>query len=243
MPMLAMPRGVLAALLCLLATVAQAQNCKQIDHLDDAYTVCSTTDPSRIQLWLNADDGTVYGDFDRIDADLLFAMNGGMYHDDRRAVGLFVNEGGQQQSLMTRAGPGNFGLLPNGVFCVEGDKARVIESGSFADEGPACRIATQSGPMLVIDGKLHPKFLPDSTSKKWRNGIGVDENGHVHFAISDDAVRFHDFATLFRDVLNSPNALFLDGTISRLHAPELGRSDGGARMGPILGVVTAGPRG
>ena len=164
-------------------------------------------------------------------------MNGGMYHDDRRAVGLFINDQGQQQQLMTREGPGNFGLLPNGVFCVEGDTARVIESLAFEQEAPDCRIATQSGPMLVIDGKLHPKFLPDSPSKKWRNGIGVDAEGTVYFAISDTTVRFHDFATLFRDALNAPNALFLDGTISRMHAPALGRSDSGARMGPILGVI------
>lgn len=239
-----MPRLLIALLLYLCATIAQAQSCKQVTHLGDDYTVCTVADPSQIELWLTNADGDVYGDFSVVDAELAqdgqrlaFAMNGGMYHDDRRAVGLFINDQGQQQQLMTRDGPGNFGLLPNGVFCVDDGGARVIESLAFKLQAPQCRIATQSGPMLVIDGALHPKFLPDSPSKKWRNGIGVDTGGAVHFAISDGPVRFHDFATLFRDALNAPNALFLDGTISRFHAPELGRSDSGAQMGPILGVI------
>ena len=239
-----MPKVLLAVLLCFVASAAQAQSCRPVVHLGDDYTICTATDVTKIGLWLADEGGQVYGDFSRLEAELAldgqsfaFAMNGGMYHDDRRAVGLFINDQGQQQQLMTREGPGNFGLLPNGVFCVEDTRARIIESRAFAAEQPNCRIATQSGPMLVIDGALHPKFLPDSPSMKWRNGIGVDVAGRVHFAISDTTVRFHDFATLFRDVLNAPNALFLDGTVSRLHAPELGRSDSGARMGPILGVI------
>lgn len=228
----------------LVGSGAQAQECRPVLHLGDRYTVCSVADISKIGLWLARPDGRIYGEFSTLEEDLAldgfsfaFAMNGGMYHEDRSAVGLFVNDQGEQQRLMTRDGPGNFGLLPNGVFCVAGQTAIIRESLAFKAANPPCRIATQSGPMLVIDGALHPRFLPDSTSKKRRNGIGVDDQGHVHFAISEGLVRFHDFATLFRDVLKAQNALFLDGTVSRLHAPDLNRSDGGARMGPILGVI------
>jgi uncharacterized protein YigE (DUF2233 family) len=115
----------------------------------------------------------------------------------------------------------------------------VIESRTYAARPPKCQIATQSGPMLVINGALHPKFQPESTSRKRRNGVGVSRSGIVHFAISDGFVRFHDFATLFLDRLDSPDALFLDGTVSRLYAPALGRNDPGVRMGPILGVTEA----
>jgi uncharacterized protein YigE (DUF2233 family) len=57
------------------------------------------------------------------------------------------------------------------------------------------------------------------------------------FAISNDTVNFHDFATLFRDRLNTPNALYFDGKVSRLYAPSLNRSDFGWQLGPIVGVL------
>ena len=87
-----------------------------------------------------------------------------------------------------------------------------------ADPPDGVAYATQSGPMLVIDGALHPRFLPGSDSLKVRNGVGVSADGRVHFAISEGRVRFHDFGTLFRDVLDAPDALFLDGTISAFQA-------------------------
>lgn len=238
----------LVTLLVMLSSPALAEDsCRTLAHLGDSYDVCSTSDPARIALWRADKFGKVYGDFSDIEQmltedgnTLAFAMNGGMYHDDRSAVGYYIDQHGLQTPLMTREGPGNFGLLPNGVFCVENARASIIESRAFKAAPKDCRIATQSGPMLVINGALHPKFLPDSTSRKWRNGVGVDATGAVHFAISNGAVRFHDFATLFRDVLSAPNALFLDGTISRFHAPALDRSDTGAQMGPILGVIGQG---
>lgn len=91
--------------------------------------------------------------------------------------------------------------------------------------------------MLVVNGKIHPRFLKDSDSLKRRNGAGVTRDGEAVFVLSDSPVRFHDFAAFFRDELKTPNALYLDGTISRLYAPALGRNDPGAAMGPIVGVV------
>jgi uncharacterized protein YigE (DUF2233 family) len=169
---------------------------------------------------------------------LAFAMNAGMYHADRSPVGLFVAEGVQVTPLVTAAGPGNFGMLPNGVFCIGADRFAVIESRAFAAAAPQCRHATQSGPMLVIDGALHPRFIPGSPSRHVRNGVGVSADGQrAVFAISDGPVSFDRFARLFRDGLGLRDALYLDGSISRLHAPGLGRSDGGFPMGPVVGLV------
>jgi uncharacterized protein YigE (DUF2233 family) len=144
---------------------------------------------------------------------------------------------------VTKDGPGNFGLLPNGVFCstLAGDSGpgfQILESRAFDAAPPACWMATQSGPMLVIDGKLHPRFLKGSDSEKYRNGVGVSEDGsQATFVISNDPVNFHSFARFFRDELKISQALFLDGSISRLYAPELDRSDMGFPIGPIVGVV------
>ena len=114
----------------------------------------------------------------------------------------------------------------------------VTESLAFEAEAPDARFATQSGPMLVIDGALHPRFNADGPSRKRRNGVGVTADGAtLYFAISDVPVNFHSFASLFRDKLNTPNALFLDGYVSKLYAPEIGRNETGLDMGPIVGVV------
>ena len=49
---------------------------------------------------------------------------------------------------------------------------------------------TQSGPMLLIDGKLHPEITDDGPSRTRRNGVGVDRQGRAHFVISEGPVSF-----------------------------------------------------
>jgi uncharacterized protein YigE (DUF2233 family) len=200
---------------------------------------------SNVRLFLRDEAGVPFGQFDRLanhvasqGGNLVFAMNAGMYHPDRRPVGLFVAEGRQEAPVVTRAGPGNFGMLPNGVFCIGPEGFAVIDSRAYAAAPPACRYATQSGPLLVIDGALHPRFIPGSESRFLRNGVGVSADGQTAvFAISDRPVNFDGFARFFRDGLGLPQALYLDGRISRLHAPDLGRDDLGFPMGPIVGLL------
>lgn len=228
------------ALFCWSAAPAAA--CEQITHRDARFTVCEVAPDARVKLFLRDEAGAILGAFSsvksRVDGTVVMAMNAGMYHDDRRPVGLYIEDGIQEAPIITRAGPGNFGLLPNGVFCLRAGRSDVIESRAFAANPPACTDATQSGPMLVIDGALHPRFLPDSTSRNIRNGVGTSADGQrVVFAISDDAVTFHEFGTLFRDALDLPNALYFDGRISRLYAPALGRNDFGLPLGPIVAVI------
>lgn len=240
MPRLA-PALTLALTLAPLA--APAATCRDTRFDGASYTLCEVTLGEDLRLF-HSGEGGAYGSFRALDTALAakglalgFAMNAGMYHRDLAPVGLYVEEGVETARLVTSDGPGNFGLLPNGVFCIA-DTFRVIESRAFRDEGPACRFATQSGPMLVIDGALHPRFLPTSDSLYIRNGVGVSDDGtRAVFAISNDAVNFHAFARLFRDELGLPDALYFDGNISRLYAPGLGRHDAGFPMGPIVGTV------
>lgn len=233
----------LALLLTLLPVAGAASTCRDMTFDGASYSLCEVTLADDLRLFHSGPDG-VFGSFRDVNAALNaqgkalgFAMNAGMYHRDLDPVGLYIENGVETAGLVTRDGPGNFGLLPNGVFCW-GESFRVIESRAFKAEGPACRFATQSGPMLVIDGKLHPRFLPASDSTYIRNGVGVSADGtRAVFAISNDSVNFHAFARLFRDELGLPNALYLDGSISRLYAPELSRHDAGFPMGPIVGTV------
>ena len=226
---------------------AMAGICEKRDFDGQGYVVC-TLDAGQepgLRLWLNGPDGRVLGDFTAVrrmlaEGEVLgFAMNAGMYHPDFTPVGLYVSDGVSQHDLVTAGGGGNFGMLPNGVFCTGGARPyQVIESRAFARAAPECRIATQSGPMLVIDGALHPRFLVDSDSRYIRNGVGVSPDGQTAwFAISDRAVTFHQFGRLFRDGLGARDALYFDGSISRLYAPSLGRADFGRRLGPIIGYV------
>ncbi len=233
----------LALAFALLPLAAAASTCRDTTFDGASYTLCEVTLADDLRLFHAGPDGA-YGSFTRLNAALEpegltlgFAMNAGMYHRDLAPVGLHVELGNEIAPLVTRDGPGNFGLLPNGVFCW-GAGFRVIESRAFKAEAPACSFATQSGPMLVLDGELHPKLLPDSDSTYVRNGVGVTADGsRAVFAISNDAVNFHSFARLFRDALGLSDALYFDGNISRLFAPDLSRHDAGFPMGPIVGTV------
>ncbi len=239
----------LASALVLLGAQAGAavDGCRDMTFEAIPYTVCEVAAGADLRLFLNG-SGAPLGSFTAVEAvladrgeRLAFAMNAGMYHPDRSPVGLYVEDGREIAPLVTGESPGNFGLLPNGVFCIA-DRFAVIETLAFAAAPPACRYATQSGPMLVIGGALHPRFRPDGTSRYIRNGVGVSADGaRAVFAISNRAVTFHQFARFFRDGLGLPDALYLDGSVSRLYAPALGRRDAGFPMGPIVGLVEPAP--
>lgn len=168
---------------------------------------------------------------------LVFAMNAGMYKTDFSALGLFVSDGKQLVPLNTSNGDGNFFLKPNGVFAITKAGATILDSTAYKKLQSRVILATQSGPLLVCDGKINKAFNPNSKSRLFRNGVGVVSPDVAIFAISDAPVNFYEFATLFRDVLHCPNALFLDGTVSSLYSTALKRNDFGLDLGPIFAVT------
>lgn len=236
----------MAAIFLLLLLCLRGEAFARCEKVNDISSVVCTFDPAKdeLRLFWRDPQGEPFGGFDKLAKQvegggktLSFAMNAGMYQPDLAPVGLYIEDGQQHHPANLRAGAGNFGLRPNGVFWIEGARTGVTETSRFLSMGIRPRFATQSGPMLVLGGRIHPKIRPTGTSEKIRNGVGVCEDGRVRFVISDVPVTFHTFASLFRDRLKCPDALYLDGSISALYAPNLSRNDGWRPMGPIVGVV------
>jgi uncharacterized protein YigE (DUF2233 family) len=175
-------------------------------------------------------------------AQVAFAVNGGMYGDDLKAIGYYVQNGERLKELNRAQGEGNFYMKPNGVFFGNDAKWQVLGSNTFFNTvGDRPQFGTQSGPLLLVDGKLHPEVQDDGPSKAIRNAVGVDAGGKAHFVISDAPVSFGQLARYYRDVLKVKNALYLDGTVSSLWDPAKGRMDKG-RVGPIIVVTKRQPK-
>lgn len=248
-----------AAVLAVIAVLVTTPESRALQCTDErfegsGYVVC-TIDPaaSDMRLFWKDSDGQPYRRFSSLagalreqEQDLVFAINAGMYQTDFSPLGLYVEDGEELQVADTATIDGpprqvpNFYKKPNGVFFLGDAEAGILPTEEFLELRPNVRLATQSGPMLVIENALHPALIPGSTDTTRRSGVGVCEGGLVRFAISDWRVNFHEFARLFRDHLACPNALFLDGGRGAgLFLPEKRRNDfswhGG--YGPILGVV------
>ena len=214
-------------------------------HAGKRMTVCKVNlKQERIQLLHRDEKGQAFKKFQNVvkwlelrSQKLVFGMNGGMYHGDFSAVGLFVADGREVSPLNLAEGYGNFFLKPNGVFAITSAGARVVESAEYPKLTERIELATQSGPLLVRRGVLHPAFNENSKSRLLRNGVGVLSREVVFFVISEDAVNFFEFATFFRDGLHCEDALFLDGTVSSLHAAAFKRSDFRMDLGPILAIT------
>lgn len=219
--------------------------CSQAVFEGESFTVCAFD--ARVQevrlAWRDA-DAKPYRSLPALARDVpaarvAFAMNGGMFDADGSPIGLYIENGDQLHAVSTTDGPGNFHLKPNGIFWVDaaGDP-HVSATEAYLAEAPDPLWATQSGPMLVIDGAMHPAFSDDGTSRFVRNGVGVVGEHAARFVISDRPVSFGKLARFFRDELKSENALYLDGTVSSLWAPSLQRMDGGFPLGPLIVVMS-----
>ena len=233
---------------------ASAEPCREESFRGASYIVCAfdpTKDDLRI-VWRGPDGqpfrtfGALAASLDAQGRTLQFAMNGGMYEEDLSPVGLHIENGRELAEADTATVKGrpsqipNFYKKPNGVFYLGHSGAGILVTERFLAKKPKANFATQSGPMLVIDGAIHPAFIVKSKDRKRRNGVGIKSPTEVFFVITRGRVSFYDFARFFRDGLGCDNALFLDGgSAPGLYAPELRRNDppfhGG--YGPIIAVV------
>ncbi|MEO9080241.1 MAG: phosphodiester glycosidase family protein [Rhodanobacter sp.] len=216
--------------LCACARTAQSLNSGEVRFAGQNYRVV------RLDLkhealslhWRNPQNDQAFGSIESLRAwgeqhgqRLLFAANAGIYDKQFAPLGLHVENGKTLVPLNLAHGnpaAGNFSLLPNGVFAIYPDgHAAVRTSEQFKADGKRAQWATQSGPMLVIDGQLNKQFIDDSGSVKFRSGVCAQTPTEVAFAVSEIPVNFHTFASLFRDQLGCRDALYLDGSISQLY--------------------------
>jgi len=228
------------------ATVADSQTPQSASEdryfEQSRFTVCAV--PSGTVEIMNSDPaGVPIRSFTKLEqllrgrsAEVAFAMNAGMFDEEGRAIGLLIENGKQLHKANHHSGGGNFGMLPNGIFLIRDDgQAEVVTTDRF-EPADDIAYATQSGPMLVIDGKLHPRFDPDGQSRNIRNGVGIGPDGTPLFVISEDAVSFGKLARFFRDSLKANEALYFDGSVSSLWDPASGRQDSFTPLGPMVVV-------
>lgn len=210
------------------------------------FTVCRY-DPARDELRLyqaapgrnNAGLGALGAELGAFQARLRFAMNAGMYAPDRSPVGLLMLDGTAVHAAELSSGRGNFYLKPNGVFWTDRrGRAHVEETQAFLAHASRSVWATQSGPLLIAAGRLHPSIGPDGVSRLIRNGVCTDGSGRAAFVITENRVSFGKFARMMRDALSCPDALYLDGTVSSLWNPSAGRMDPQPDLGPLVAVFT-----
>lgn len=201
-----------------------------------------------LQLYWKNDTGEILSSIQNLktyveskEQTLVFAMNAGMFKGDHSPQGLFIQQQETITPLDTSSGSGNFYLKPNGVFYISTSNIPAIcKTADFADNG-AIKYATQSGPMLVIDGAIHPVFKEGSKNLNIRNGAGILPDGKVVFAMSKVEINLYDFASWFKD-LGCQNALYLDGSISRTYLPEKNWIQTDGIFGVLIGVTKPGSK-
>lgn len=224
-------------LLLLGAFVSQAQ----LTDRDMVYFIPSGR--QQVKLFWKDDRGSVLGSLLRLKAyvegrkqRLVFAMNGGMYMEDRSPLGLFIQEGKTVRALNTRSGYGNFYMHPNGVFYITDKGQGGISTTRAFRMRKDIRYATQSGPMLLTGGQVHTAFRQGSVNVNVRNGVGIMPDGRMIFAQSRREVNLYDFAMYFKSK-GCKDALFLDGFVSRTYLPAQQWTQLDGSFGVIIGAV------
>ena len=193
----------------------------------------------------------------------IFIMNAGMFKEDYSAQGLLIEKTKENYKddpldMDTSKGKsGNFYMHPNGVFYLKVDgKCYLRTTAAFIKEENRKKInesskilyATQSGPMLVVNKRIHKAFNPSSKNVNIRNGIGIRNVGktqEVYMVLSQDQVTFHEMASFYKDILQCENALYLDGVVSRMYVQlgkkQWGKLDNSMGLGPLLMVTKKKP--
>lgn len=211
-------------------SVAYAENIHVAEfNQGDAFFTAIKAMPKNVSLHWKDSNGSVYKSFSKLEKalsaenkEVLFIMNAGIYSDNDKPAGVHIENGVELNPLNLNKGKGNFHLQPNGVFYIDtNNTANVVTSRAFAKlNRQKIKLATQSGPMLIIDGKINPIFKKNIKSNHHRNGVCITSSGELWFWITDlnqgGPVNFYQFASA-GIALGCQQALYLDGSISKIY--------------------------
>ena len=159
-----------ALCLCVFASPVLAVNCADRTYNEISYSTCQVNvGEDKVALFLYDDNGQPYGQFMNLVEDLsdkgkevLFAINAGMFHPDLRPVGHYIENNVEEMRVISKAGPGNFGMLPKLL------KERVQPGRWPYSEGLAdCLLETFQPPKLTAYSLhyLEDTFYPKSRQR------------------------------------------------------------------------------
>lgn len=220
-----------------------------LGHTFDVFIV--NTKKNKITFFWENEDNQRFQSFENLKQytekqgkQLIFATNAGMFTPEFTPQGLFVEKGNEKTPIDLNTGNGNFYLQfgkddkSNGIFLIDrSNNAHIIKAKEYGNFRKITQFATQSGPMLIYNGKINPTFTKGSANLNIRSGVGYINPSEIVFVISNEPVNFYDFASFLKDEFHCSEALYLDGAISKMYLPEMKRIDRGGNFTGIIGIT------
>lgn len=197
----------------------------------------------KVEFFWKDDSGKILKNFENLKSfvesrnhNLIFAMNGGMFEVDHTPKGLYIENYKALKDIDTLSGSGNFYLNPNGIFYLTNNRKAYITKTRNFKKSKEIKFATQSGPLLLINGKINIIFQKESKNINIRNGVGMKKNGEVVFAMSKKKISFYNFAKFFQDS-GCTEALYLDSFVSRTYYPSKKITSKDENFGVMIAVI------
>lgn len=189
-----------------------------------------------IRIFWKDEEGNPYITLDNLlqTRDLLFAMNGGIYSDDARPGGLYIEDYELIKDINLNSGKDNFHAKPNGVFYMKNGEPYIVTSENFTYDSEIY-MAVQSGPVLIHNRKINSRYSPKGSSLNIRNGVCINKEGGVFFIQSLEESNMYDFAKAAQDAFDCENFLYLDGFLSHMQA-RYGENKG-EQIRPFVSII------
>lgn len=157
---------------------------------------------------------------------IFMLMNAGIYSKNHTPAGLWIEKKQLLSPLNRRHGKGNFHILPNGVFFIARQHAKILTTAAYQKGAYQPVFAVQSGPMLLIDGKINRRFVKNLSSPYKRNAVCTKKDGTLYFIMTESYQSGSEWPSFYRlaEALKSIGcyqALYLDGAISAWYIPRV----------------------